>query len=291
MSRVARTAMLAVVASMAMSLGMREAPAGKLARAADSVDAPSSSDSGSRDRDRRRRNCDDDDDDSIVGDILGGILGAMFDAAFNGSSDDCDCGESMESSLPAIQLYFADYPYDDGYPGYMVPLSLSPWPPKTRLRQVWVDYGTNFDDIQSVGAALRTEHNGGFGLDLRWRHYYEDLGATTDELGIGGVGVFARCLESEQGVLRLGLGVPLMEYEGDFDGGLSFTLGIDLFPTEPWTLGVDSEFGKLGSADFTRLRSTIGVTVRRTEFLTGAEYVKIEDVDFTNMIFGVRIWW
>jgi hypothetical protein len=291
-----RTFMLAVWVAVATIVLMQTAHAGKLARAAEAVDAPSSNASDSkssrRDRNRRERDCDDDDG------ILDYILGGLFSAVFNGSSSnsesdyyDLDCTTPVTSKPPRVELYYTEYPYEYGYPGYMASASLAPTLPRETSRQVWVDYGTNFDDIHSVGTALRMAHKR-VGFDMRWRNYFEDLGPDgTDELGLGGVGGFFQFGQSERRVMRVGIGVPMMAYENDFDAGITFATGIDLFPTEPWIMSFDAEFGKLGSASFTRLRPTLGFTYKRTEFLTGVEYVKIEDVDFTNMIFGVRVWW
>ena len=91
--------------------------------------------------------------------------------------------------------------------------------------------------------------------------------------------------------MRLGIGMPWLEFDGEFDIGFSGTLAADWFPMRPWIVSLEGDAGQVGNAGLLHGRGTIGFELRHAELYTGVDHLTIEDTHLTNMVLGLRMWW
>ncbi len=242
----------------------------------DSSGGSSSSSSSSKSRDHHH-DCDDD-DDSILGDLIGALLCEMFSSSSDG-------GYSSSSSTPSPTYFFSRYPYADGS-GF-----LTREPIKTFSGRVRFDYATDFDDLERVGGHLLLSTFSGWGLDTEMNRLEERLpGGAHDDLWLGDVNVIYRFSEDEHVVWRAGLGMNWLDDPLDTDFGFNFTLGLDVFPAEPWVVSAEIDWGTLGDAEQFRLRTTAGVVLWRLESYVGYEYYDLDRTQLNTLIGGVRFW-
>lgn len=271
--------------------------AGKLRRAGEAVQTRDNDPPCNR---SRRDNCDDD-SDSFTGELIGELISGVFCAIFDRDDDHCHRRHDVTYQLntqefgepyPVVPAAFTAYPYENGHPGNMDDYSNVDVRQRTTSKRVWIEYGTDYDDIDLVGGGLILENHYRWGLDASWRTYFEDLGpAGHDDLSIGDVGAFFRILQGNNASVRLGFSVPWVYYDGDLDGGASFTLGSDYFPLRPWILSTEADLGVVGHASLVHLRATLGFEIRHAELYTGVDYLSLDGEDLTAMVFGVRGWW
>ncbi|MCO6045126.1 hypothetical protein NG895_14540 [Aeoliella sp. ICT_H6.2] len=158
-----------------------------------------------------------------------------------------------------------------------------------------LEYGTNFDDMQTVGSRLQIDLAlWRLSLDSSWNNYYEDIPSGTDELALGDLNLVFRFAQNDYMQWRSGLGINWLS-DTRSEVGFNFTYGFDILPVEPWIWSTDFDLGKLGHARLLRARTTLGVHLgkhcRDGELYTGFEYVDIEDAQIPQMLFGFRYWW
>ncbi len=189
-------------------------------------------------------------------------------------------------------LEYTAYPYENDHEGYLADMAnpdAATHPLSTRL---WVEYGSDFDDIDLVSGGLLVEGENRLGFDFTWRTYFEDLGPEGhDDLSTGDANLLFRLWQSDVTALRLGGGASWLKFDGELDAGYNFTMSADVFPVRPFVISVEGDAGKIGHASLLHGRATIGANLRHFEVYTGIDYLEIENTDLTSMITGLRTWW
>jgi hypothetical protein len=184
---------------------------------------------------------------------------------------------------------FAPYPYANDCGGLMV--TGSPGFGKAWLGRVQFELGSDFDGLNRNAAGFLLEGGGGFGFDFHWDSLAEDLpGSGHDELHLGELDVLYRFAESDQSLMRVGLGTVWLGDRYDTDFGVNFTLKADFAPADPIVLSGELDLGTLGDAQHLHAAGTVGVMLNRCEVYGGYDYRRIGDVEIEGPMVGMRIW-
>lgn len=262
------------------------------------VDPPSaeSDDDEERERKRKRRrrrkrndswwdddDCDDDDESSIwepIGMLVGGAVTSPFWAPAVALDDHYDrCG------------YFPKHPYEDSIDGYMM---IDPWVPAqpyTWGTRFSVEYLDEFNDLSMINGKLLLSTSYRLGIDSEVSYRQEDLGpGLRDSLWVGDLNVVFRLAQSEQWMVRSGIGVNWLADDQDENFGFNWTYGVDYFPRRPWVFSTELDWGRLGDSALFHLRSTVGAQFHGVEAYLGCDYVDIGPADTVSLISGIRIW-
>src|SRR5690606_15241811 len=187
---------------------------------------------------------------------------------------------------------YSEYPYENGYAGFMASEFAEESSRQPFSVRAGVEYGLNFDDVQSVGGKLAIDFPSyRLTFDSGWTSYFErDGSGGTDDFTVGDVNLVFRFVENPRTIWRTGVGVNWLADSGG-EAGFNFTYGIDYFPLRPVVWSSELDWGTLDSETLLRLRSTVGVQLRDFEVYTGVEYLDVREERFTTMLFGVRYWW
>lgn len=242
-----------------------------------------------------------DDDDSFLGELLGSIIGGIFEGATcrhrrrnRDIQYEYDDGETpISGNAHATEMYFAPYPYADGYVGYMVPsMVFLPEIPQTGSRRIQFEFGSDFDDIDRWAVRFLLEGTSGWGLDGDWNYYTERVSpGVQDHLHVGDVNVLFRLVETERIQGRLGIGVNWFDSGSVSDVGINGTVKVDVYPVQPIIMSGEVDYGTLGDAEMFHGMVSLGVNWRRAEIFAGYDYRKIGPVKLEGPMFGVQLWW
>ncbi|WP_425395984.1 hypothetical protein [Aeoliella sp.] len=199
----------------------------------------------------------------------------------------------VDSVGPTLSQQFcqhlAPYPYAMGAEGFMITTTPDCW--NTFSGRVQVEGGSDFDAIDRTGLSFMIEGEGGFGLDFDWDSYSEDLpGGGHDEVHVGEIDVLYRFAESDQALLRAGLGAAWFGDRYDTDFGINFTLKADFAPCDPFVFSGELDLGTLGDAEHLHMAGTAGVMLNRCELYGGYDYRRIGDVEIQGPMVGLRFW-
>jgi len=74
------------------------------------------------------------------------------------------------------------------------------------------------------------------------------------------------------------------------DVGFNFTYGVDFYPSRPWILSAELDWGSLREAELFHFRSTAGVVLWSIEAYAGYEYWNIDASQTSALVAGVRVW-
>ncbi|MCO6046116.1 hypothetical protein NG895_19625 [Aeoliella sp. ICT_H6.2] len=184
---------------------------------------------------------------------------------------------------------FAPYPYALGADGFM--LTTTPGCGHGWSGRIQVEGGSDFDAIDRTGLSFLIEGQGGLGIDFDWDSYSEDLpGGGQDEVHVGEFDVLYRFAETDQTLLRAGLGAAWFGDRYDTDFGINFTLKADFAPCDPVVLSGEIDLGTLGDAEHLHLSGTAGVMLNRCEIYGGYDYRRIGEVEIQGPMVGLRFW-
>ncbi|MAT70636.1 MAG: hypothetical protein CMJ58_14055 [Planctomycetaceae bacterium] len=229
---------------------------------------------------RWRTDCDDaNNDDSLLGSLFGAAIAAPF-------------------VLPHV---FFDDPFADRLESYAaqrgdVAFKTTDWFADSQAcvlaARGQVDYGTNFDDVQSVNSKLQIDlPRLRATIDASVDNFFEDLAdGGRDHLVLGDANLVFRFAQNERMAWRSGLGVNWLG-DSHTDLGFNFTYGVDVLPREPFVFSTEIDLGTLGHSHLFRSRTTLGAQWRDLEVYAGYEYLDLRGADLSQMLFGVRLWW
>lgn len=197
---------------------------------------------------------------------------------------------SVAASFDSFANSFAPAPYADGCAGCLFPNVSGPR--KWWSGQVTFELGDAGGQVDRAGVGFLLEESNGFGVDFDLDSFSESLPAGGhDELHLGQVNFLYRVLETEQALVRVGLGVNWMNDQYATDGGLNFTARADLFPRRPWVVSTELDLGTLGDAQTTHAAVTTGVALGHAELYGGYDYRRIGDTQLKGPMLGLRVWW
>jgi hypothetical protein len=195
---------------------------------------------------------------------------------------------------------FPQYPYPLGLPGYMqvdpTPvgqvtgdpnevLYLRPWSVRLSLEN-----GNDFDGLNRVNGIAFIDSKAGVGLYTSWNLLHERWDGGTADGVLGSITVTFRVVETEQFLLRWGIGANVYTDDWWSEAGINFHLGADFFPAQPWVFSGVVEVGNLGDLDVIHLRGTTGYLIDRCEIFAGYDWVRIERFDIHGPLLGLRVW-
>lgn len=255
---------------------------GKLQRASDKVSAPSSSDGS---RSARRSSSGNFDDDDAWADLCAEIAWVLLGwpwwgphLALEGSGFDAGYYSRHPYALADEPMIARAHNAGDAMRD---PLQL----------RAHFEYGSDFDAIERLGAAVRLETAVRVGLDASWSHYREELAAGgEDTLDLGDVNVVLRFAQSAWGEMRTGLGVNWFAKSPVRDAGLNFTYGGDFYLGKPSVASFEVDWGTVGAATRFHGRATIGVEWYGVEAFAGFDYESIDAVGLPSWVVGGRVW-
>ena len=233
-----------------------------------------------------------------LGEIGWQFAGAMTYATFVGNprQHGYDINYELASKAKpeaAETLYFAHYPYADGFDGYVMQSDFVPARPLTAGMQFQFSYGADFDAIQwYTGKGLFEWSRSRFGVDTEWTYFREDLeDGSTDELHVGDLNLLWRRLQTPRWLLRWGLGTLWSHDSEGTDVGLNGTLKVDYFPARPLVISGEYDLGLLGHATAQHLQLGVGATWNHVELFSAYDYRRFGDAEISGPVFGMRFWW
>jgi hypothetical protein len=233
-----------------------------------------------------------------LGEIGWQIAGAMTYATFVGNPRqhgyDIDYQLSSEAQPEAVEtLYFAHYPYADGFDGYVMQSDYVPARPLTAGMQFQFSYGSDFDAVQwYTGKGLFEWSRSRFGVDTEWTYFHEDLeDGSTDELHVGDLNLLWRRLQTPRWLLRWGLGTVWSHDREGTDLGVNGTVKVDYFPARPLVISGEYDLGLLGHTTAQHLQLGVGATWNHVELFSAYDYRRFGDAEISGPVFGIRFWW
>lgn len=139
-----------------------------------------------------------------------------------------------------------------------------------------LDYGTNFDALQTLGGEATVEHASRWGLGARWRYFREDTRPRRDSLSLGALNVTYRFAQSPRLAFRSGIGLNWLTDRTDSDLGFNWLYGAEWCPSEPLVLQADLEMGSLGDAFTMRTSVRMGMQFGRWQPYIGGETYRFD---------------
>lgn len=195
----------------------------------------------------------------------------------------------VASRADTLFRQFTPYPYATEGRAFM--LTGSPGVGKPWLGQLSLEGGSDFSGVDRTGVGLLLESAGGWGLEFGWDSYTEQLPSNEhDELHIGELGLLYRVVETDQALVRLGLGTTWLGDRYDADYGLNFSIRADYAPCDPLIVTGELDLGKLGDAEHMHAAGTLGVIIHRCELYGGYDYRRIGDAKIAGPLVGLRLW-
>jgi hypothetical protein len=188
--------------------------------------------------------------------------------------------------------HFSDYPYSDSTEGYMTGLSGDITEPlkKTAVR-LSVEDGYDFEGINSLNMDLLVSTTSRVGFESGISYLTEKTDDFTyDSLFLGDINVIWRFVQSERLQMRTGIGVRFMNDSEGHDTGFNFTYGADFYPQKPLVISASIDYGKLGSANVSHGRCSLGWIAKGWEVYGGYSALKVEDIKVHGPVAGLRYW-
>jgi hypothetical protein len=203
-----------------------------------------------------------------------------------------------------VDAAFLWYPYADHFPGGLwlgrPPVCATEEkyipPTKADIGDWWTirlsaEYGTDFGDIQRVGARLFLDTQSRFGLLSEWNYYRESLPCgCVDETVIGTTNLTYRFAQHEVVQMDVGAGFRVLTDPYLTRWGFNFHYGADLFPMEPMVISSEVDLGNVGHAFALHVRASLGVTWKHGEVFTGYDFLRIGSTNLQGPMTGVRFW-
>ncbi len=190
--------------------------------------------------------------------------------------------------------YLSCYPYQHDQSGFVLE---EPRLPRSDDMFLWslrmrAEYAENFDTLTRWGGGVLWESRSRFGLDtsLDYRREWLDTNRH-DELWTGDFNVVFRFAQSEQLMMRTGIGTNYLALDDDTEWGFNFTYAADWFPARPWVLSTEIDWGWLGHAGLFHGRATAGVDIQNVEVYTGYDYYDVGSAQIGGWVSGVQFWY
>jgi hypothetical protein len=197
-------------------------------------------------------------------------------------------------------LYFPRHPYDRGYPGFLAldvdasKQAAERWQgentPRWWMARVSIENGNDFDGLNRLGGQVLLDTASRFGIVTNWDHFRESLGVGRDVTTIGDITFLCRFAQSENVLMRAGIGARIMTDEHATNAGVNLHYGGEWFPSQPWVLTGGIDIGNLGDAFVFRARASAGVLWHGVEAFGGYDLLRIGDVNLHGPMVGVRFW-
>lgn len=257
---------------------------------------PAASPDRDRDCDDHRDNFDDDYDSDTYSDdeveLIGMLTGFVVTSPFWIPMTIADDNLGRAGFFPAFP-----YQYDVGYmlihpdEYYGVSGPRQPFNYAVRARS---DYGTNFNGLDWVGGNVLAEFSTRFGIESEFRFYQDDLLAAgnqpADTAWLGDANIFYRFAQSDWMQFRSGVGVNWLSDRQHTDVGFNFTYAADFYPTRPWVISGEFDWGILGDETLLHTRITTGLQYKGLEAYVGYDLIDIGKFQSNSLIAGVRLW-
>ena len=196
--------------------------------------------------------------------------------------------------------YFPAFPYqyDSGYmliPPYESVGPSGPRMPFNYAVRARSDYGTNFNGLDWVGGNVLAEFSTRFGLESEFRYYQQDFlnpptAGARDNAWLGDANVFYRFAQSDFMQFRTGVGINWLSDRLHTDVGFNFTYAADFYPTKPWVISGEFDWGVLGDEQLLHTRITTGLQMKGLEAYIGYDFVDVGKFQSNSLIAGVRLW-
>lgn len=187
--------------------------------------------------------------------------------------------------------FFLSYPYHNGKPGLMVIDPPRPIGQRTYSGTARFEYAEDFKTVRTLSGHFLLQGKNRFGLDAGFDERREDLSLTEhDQVWTGTVNVVNRFAQNEQVQMYFGVGANFLDDSSGTDWGVNVTYGGDWLLKAPWVISLDLDLGRIGHANLSHVRCTIGVTVRRYEVYVGFDHYSAGSVDLDQMVSGIRLW-
>ena len=178
---------------------------------------------------------------------------------------------------------YQQFPYENGYEGALgvnAPLAVAN---QTWLTRFGTDFGTNFNDVQTLGSYWLAEHHTRFGIEGRSRYFRESTNDGTDQLVLGAMNATFRFAQNPQLAFRSGLGVNWLHDSVDTNLGVNWRYAIDWYPSRPWVASTSLDLGTLGKAFAMQGTARVGRQLRHCQCFVGAEMFRF-DASFTGLM-------
>jgi hypothetical protein len=194
---------------------------------------------------------------------------------------------------------FLSYPYAEKWNGVMQREHDRCWDGETpdtwnRLMsyRVSVENGNDFLGLNRVGIQFLADTMLRLGIGGSVNFYEEKReGLPPDQLIIGDVNVLFRFAQSPRWQWRSGLGLRWMDDHRQTDYGFNFVYGVEWFPLDPITVGMQLEAGTLGNTGVIRFTSRIGLVWKHAEAYVGYDYLQIGGAELAGPMIGLRVWY
>lgn len=235
--------------------------------------------------------CDDCDEDDLESELT--ALGLLF-AGIGVTSPWWGPAAALEDHAPAAG--FPRYPYEGGHGGFLVEDIDFETLDYLRIGDLFirgnVDWGTDFEGVERLGANLHFETRNRWGFDAEWAHYevdpFEVLGVMSYQTG--DANVIFRFAESTRAHWWTGAGFNWYEDDGNATFGYNITYGVDVCLGNPWVLSAQFDAGEISHQSYFRGRTTIGVEWSGVEVFTGFDYFDFRNHHDAMLLAGVRAW-
>jgi hypothetical protein len=185
---------------------------------------------------------------------------------------------------------FPPAPYALGHPGYLVIDPIDPAGTDGWALRLSSEYGTDFDDLDRIGARLIVDTSSRFGFDTEWNQWIESTPAGTDDLATGDFNFVYRFAQHERVQYHTGVGMNWLADDAGSEFGVNFTWGVQAFPRDPFVLDAVLDVGSLGDAFLLHFRTTAGVVWGPAEIFAGYDRIHIGDATLQGVLAGVRFW-
>src|SRR5690606_20030843 len=164
---------------------------------------------------------------------------------------------------------FPPAPYAEGHPGYLVIDPIDPAGTDGWMLRLSSEYGTDFDDLDRIGARLVIDTSARSGIDTEWNQWIESTPTGTDDLATGDFNLVCRFARHERLQYHTGLGMNWLADDAGSDFGVNFTWGVQAFPRDPFVVDAVIDIGSLGDAFLLHFRTSAGVVWGPAEIFTG----------------------
>ncbi len=225
-----------------------------------------------------------DDEPDLAEEFIGWLFLQLIIAPFTGPYAVLDDNWAREDA-------FADYPYADGHPGYILAGRTRSAGGAEFSAQPWVAAGMYLEGTAKYSGGIRIQSPWRLDLDANFSTLGKlQDGLIVDSLDFADVGVLFRFAQSDNAQWRVGLQAQWMRDGDRRDGGAALVYGFDLFPSDPIVLSTRFSIGPIGGTWNLRAQQSLGITVGLLEFFAALDYQGIGQTKILGLSGGLRLW-